>query len=62
MNGVYLASLEDLKKKDGRIYNIFLRNSNPKYLEENSLEQIALDYVAGMTDDFLIKQYESISK
>ncbi len=62
MNTVYETSLDDLKKHQGRITKIFLKDANPLYLKENSLEQITLDYVAGMTDEFLLRQYESITK
>ncbi len=62
MTTVYESSLNDLKNTTGRISKIFLKDANPDYLKENSLEQIALDYVAGMTDEFLLKQYESITK
>ena len=59
---VYEASLDDLKNNRGRIWNKYLTNFSLNYKKNNSYEQIALDYVAGMTDDFLISQYESIVK
>ena len=57
---VYESCLENLKNNTGRITNKYLKNLNLNYQKNNSYEQIALDYVAGMTDDFLISQYESI--
>lgn len=53
--------LKDLKTKNikSNIYkNFYLKMSN-KY-KENTLERIVIDYISGMTDSFLIKEYQKI--
>ena len=52
--------LEQLKNKDtsSDIYTIFLNSMNDEYKNNNSNERIVIDYIAGMTDDFFLKQYD----
>lgn len=58
---VFITFLQDLKnsKKQSPIYNDFLNNMSIKYQKENSNCRIVLDYIAGMTDDYFIKQYHA---
>ena len=33
-----------------------------KYKQNNTKERIVIDYIAGMTDDFFLREYERITK
>lgn len=54
--------LEDLKnnKEESVIYKNYLKSMCEEYRNNNSFERIVIDYMAGMTDDYLIKQYNAI--
>lgn len=43
------------------IYKKFLNNMNDSY-KENSKEQIVLDYIAGMTDNYFIHEFNELKK
>lgn len=51
--------LKDVKDNntDSNIYKIFIKNKNGKY-RQNTPERIVIDYIAGMTDDFFLKEYK----
>lgn len=51
----YLKNIDD---KNNDINVIFLNNMDKKYLENTSDVRKVIDYIAGMTDDFFLKQYE----
>ena len=57
---VFRTSLNDIKTKntDSNIYKIFLKNMNKKYLNNTSDARKVIDYIAGMTDDFIVKEYK----
>lgn len=61
-NTVYDKYLWDLKNKNvnSRIYLNYLNKMNSDYLKNNKLEKIVIDYIALMTDEYLIKEYELI--
>lgn len=52
--------LNQLKNNDYSqdIYTLFLNGMSNNYITNNSYERMAVDYIAGMTDDFFIRQYE----
>jgi dGTPase len=54
--------LEDLNKENtnSSIYQDFLLLMNKHYIDNTSTARIVADYLAGMTDDFLIDQYSNI--
>ncbi|MGM9835075.1 MAG: deoxyguanosinetriphosphate triphosphohydrolase family protein [Bacilli bacterium] len=60
---VFNKCLEDVKKKNinSSIYKIYLDNMCEEYLNKTTDERKVIDYIAGMTDDFLISQYELFS-
>lgn len=60
---MYDKYLDDLKKNniDSIIFKSYLNNMDISYKENNTQERIVLDYVAGMTDDYLKLQYESLN-
>ncbi len=54
---VYSRAL-DLEDKENDIYKIYLKDMNEDYIKNNSDAQIIIDYISGMTDNFLQRQYE----
>ena len=63
LNTMYEKYLVDLNESnfDSIIYKSYLNNMSENYKNNNSNERIALDYIAGMTDDYLKAQYESLN-
>ncbi len=59
---VFNKCLNDLKthNKEGHIYTVFLNDMDETYLNNTSDERKVIDYIAGMTDDFMVKEYNSI--
>lgn len=55
---VFDACLKDIQEenKDGYIYQDFLLYKNETYLKSSDTRKV-LDYIAGMTDDYLLKIY-----
>ena len=62
-NKLYYYLLDDLNtnKKKSKIYGIFLKNMNNNYINNTNNKQIVIDYIAGMTDDFFMKQLKEVS-
>lgn len=54
---VYSRAL-DAKDETNDIYKVFLKCMDKEYLENTSDSQKIIDYISGMTDNFLEKQYE----
>ena len=61
---LFVKYLKDVKEKNNEsdIYQIFLGDMDDKYLINSSDEQQVIDYIAGMTDDYFVKQYDKIKK
>ena len=61
-NVVFDANLLYLKSNDvnSSIYKVYLSGMSSDYLKNNSLERIVIDYIAGMTDDYFLKEYSKI--
>lgn len=61
---VFNHCLENIKKKnyEGRIYTIFLNDMTEEYLKETSDARKVIDYIAGMTDDYIVAEYKRIIK
>ena len=59
---VFVSCLNDVRKKnrDSNIYKVFLDEMDTKYVNENTDERKVIDYIAGMTDDFLVSEYNRI--
>ena len=54
--------LEDVKNNntESRIFKVFLNDMNEEYMNNTTDERKVIDYIAGMTDDFILKEYNSI--
>ena len=59
---VFKHCLNDIKNdnRDGHIFTVFLNDMDETYLNNTSDERKVIDYIAGMTDDFMVKEYNSI--
>ena len=58
INKLYHIYLEDIKSnnKESIIYKIFLNHQSSEYLESTNIKRQVIDFIAGMTDDFLIRE------
>ena len=54
--------LNDLNNNNSIIYSKYLNKMCDEYKNNSSNVRIVLDYIAGMTDEYLIKQYELLEK
>jgi len=56
--------MEDLKNNNQKspIHYSYLNNMCKDYVENNTDKRIVLDYIAGMSDEYFIKQYELIKE
>lgn len=62
-NNLFNILLFQLKNKiDSDINNVFLLNMTDKYLKEASDARKVIDFIAGMTDDYFIEQYNKYCK
>lgn len=59
---VFKTCLHDIKtnNREGHIFTIFLNDMAKEYLENTTDERKVIDYIAGMTDDFLVSEYNSM--
>ena len=59
---VFKQCLNDIKtnNRDGHIFTIFLNDMADEYLSNTTDERKVIDYIAGMTDDFIVSEYNSI--
>lgn len=59
---VFKQCLNDIKNnnRDGHIFTIFLNDMSDEYLNNTTDERKVIDYIAGMTDDFIVSEYNSI--
>ncbi len=53
---------DNIDDENCSINKIFLKNMSEEYLENTSLERKIIDYLAGMTDEFILKEYEDLIK
>ncbi len=61
MNKIYKKYIKDLNdnNKESNIFKIYLDKESKEYRENNSNERIVIDFIAGMTDDFFLKEIET---
>ena len=64
LNTLYATYINDLNinNKDSNIIKSYLNNMSGEYKSNNSKERIVIDYIAGMTDDYTLKEYNKILK
>ena len=58
MNKIYDRYLNDIKTNntDSVIYKVFLDNQSEEYLKNTNDKRKVIDFIAGMTDDYFIKE------
>lgn len=56
----YLNCLNNNDKKSS-IYQVFLKEMNVKYKENTTKERMVIDYLAGMTDEYFINEFNKIN-
>ena len=56
LNTLFNEYVKDIKdeNKDSKIYKMYISHMSKEYLENSKPERIALDFIAGMTDEFFI--------
>lgn len=61
-NTLFTKYLNDLNNKNtnSKIYQVFVGNMDDSYIINTTNEQKVIDYIAGMTDAYFTKEYESI--
>lgn len=59
-NEVFLYYLNNIDDKNNNINKVFLDEMNDNYLKNTSSVRKVIDYIAGMTDDFIIKEHNKI--
>lgn len=62
LNTLFNTYLEDIENnnEDSHIINSYLKNMQDKYKDSYTNERIVIDYIAGMTDSFVLKEYNKI--
>lgn len=50
------------KLKDYNIYKCFLNKMSNEYINSNKNERIVIDYIAGMTDNYFINEFDILKK
>ena len=55
---VIANTMKDLDNKTGDIYNSYLSNMTEDYTKGNSCAKIVVDFMAGMTDNYFVRQFE----
>ncbi len=60
INNLYKLYLNDINtsNKDSIIYKVFLNHQAKEYLQTTTTKRQVIDFIAGMTDDFLIREIE----
>ena len=63
-NELFEICLNQVKNKelDKDIYNVYLNYMTKEYMDKTSDEQKVIDYIAGMTDDYIVSQYNKYKK
>ncbi len=61
INKLYNIYLDDIKSnnKESIIYKIFLNHQDKCYLDTTNIKRWVIDFIAGMTDDFLVKEIKN---
>ena len=59
-NEVFEYYLDNINDKDNNINKVFLSNMCDEYLSNTSDVRKVIDYIAGMTDDYIIKEHNNI--
>ena len=59
MNTLFLETVESINY-NGEIYDIYLNDMDESYIKNNDPARMAIDYIAGMTDDFFKEKVKKL--
>ena len=59
-NEVFKYYLDNINDQANNINTVFLSQMNKEYLQKTNDVRKVIDYIAGMTDDYIIKEYNKI--
>lgn len=64
MRKIYKRYLSDIsnENKDSVIYQIFLNHQSREYLKNTNPKRMVIDFIAGMTDEFFLKEIKTCKK
>lgn len=62
MNELFLYYRDNIEDQENSINKVFLQSMSEKYLKETSTNRKVIDYMAGMTDDYILKEYDKYKK
>ena len=57
----YLEQVESNNKEE-RIYKVFLNEMDDSYITNTTSKRKVIDYIAGMTDDYFLSEYEKLKE
>ena len=55
---IYLKQIKE--KEDEKIFKVFLNEMDEEYIKNTTDERKVIDYIAGMTDDYFINEYNRL--
>ena len=60
MNKLYYKYVKDIENKniESDIFKVFLNGMNSSYIENTKPGRMVIDYIAGMTDEYLLEMFE----
>lgn len=61
-NELFIYYRDNLDNPDNSIQKVFLSSMSDEYNQNTSAERKVIDYLAGMTDDFILKEYDKMLK
>lgn len=61
-NELFLYYRDNIEDEECSINKVFLSSMNEEYLNNTSTERKIIDYLAGMTDDFILKEYDMMKR
>ena len=61
INNIFYQYYNDIKNNNtnSKIYTVFLNKQSKEYLDNTKDARKVIDYIAGMTDDFLLREIET---
>ena len=61
-NTLFIYYRDNIDNHNCSINSVYLNSMSKEYLNNTSNERKVIDYLAGMTDDFILKEYEKIKQ
>ncbi len=62
MNELFIYYRDNIDNKECSINKVFLDSMDKDYLTKTSTNRKVIDYIAGMTDEFILKEYDAYKK